>query len=81
MVVRWAMVFRRPSRYTMEQPAPGRGRLVAPDTSEWRDLRHKHPPVPPPRPHNVQFMVSRCQIASNSDPLFASNRDPSLGAG
>ena len=22
-----------------------------------------------------------CQIASNSDPLFASNRDPSLGAG
>jgi hypothetical protein len=22
-----------------------------------------------------------CQIASNSDPLFASNRDPSSGAG
>jgi hypothetical protein len=32
----------------------------------------------------VQAWLTRpgcCQIASNSDPLFASNRDPSLGAG
>jgi hypothetical protein len=27
------------------------------------------------------FLIEECQIASNRDPLFASNRDPSEGCG
>src|SRR5271166_3574807 len=44
---------------------------VGPDTGRvdglWRD-------------HADRGFRHRCQIASNSDPLFASNRDPSLAA-
>lgn len=68
---------------------------LAQDRAFWRDLLEARASLRGLPAHsaggyrNRRFAIIRdaawialyCQIASNSDPLFASNRDPSLGAG